>query len=496
MDSHSEGKELVGAPLAATSAGSKKGGAVSRREFLKLAALAGGAVGLSGGVGSILAACGSTPTSSATTGTTAQATTTTALATTTTALASTTTAASAEIGRSIKLGYVLPSTGPLAPFSAAGKWAKKHFEDYVADGVVLGDKKKHPFEVVMVDTQSDSNRAAQVTGDLIQNSKVDLILAAVTPETVNPAADVAESFGTPLISNWTEGGAFTLGRKVPAEGFKWTYTFAFDNGFVVQNLTAVLSQLQSYKIVGLVLGNDVDGMTTAQIAPAVLKGAGFKVVQTDLYTPGAEDYTAQLTKLKNAGCELLYSVMLTPDFVNFWTQAHQQSFQPKIAIGHKALIFPEAVAAMGASGYNLCSGGYWTPRAKFKDSLTGMDCQQLAAEYEAFSGTQWSEAVIILGVFEWASDVFKRVASVDDKEGIVTAIKGTKLETCQGLLDYTTPVKEMTHHPAINFVSAPHAACQWVKATSGKWPVDKMIVTTTDPDVMALDGKVQPIQYS
>jgi branched-chain amino acid transport system substrate-binding protein len=471
------------------------GRAVSRREFLRLAAVAGGAIGMGGGLGAFVAACGA---EEETTTTAPASTTTTAPAsTTTTAPASTTTvSAGPEVGRPIKLGYVVPITGPLAPFAAAGKWAQKHFEDAIGEGLVLGDKMMHPFEVSLVDTQSDSNRAAQVTGDLIQNTKVDLVMAAVTPDTVNPAGDVAESMGCPLISNWTEVHAFTVGRNAPAEGFKWTYTYAFDDVLTTVNYTGLLPQVPSNKTVGLVLANDVDGNNWAQWGPPILEEAGYKVVMTDLYTPGAEDYTAQITEIKKAGCELLLAVMLTPDFTNFWTQSHQQSFQPVVAIGHKGLIFPEGVLSMGEIGYNLSSAGTWTPRQKFVDSLTGMNCQQIADEYEAFSGSQWSEAVIILALFEWAADVFKRVTNVDDKAGITAAIGQTKLDTILGQIDFTAPVAEMSHHPFINGCVPPQACGQWVKAAEGsKWPIDKLLVFSTDPDIVVLDGKLQPLTY-
>jgi branched-chain amino acid transport system substrate-binding protein len=470
---------------------------VSRREFLKLAAIAGGAIGVGGGLSSVLASCGAEETTTTTAAPVSTTTTAAPETTTTTAPASTTTVSTGpEVGRPVKLGYVVPVTGPLAPFAAAGKWAQKHFEDAIGDGLVLGDNMMHPFEVSLVDTQSDSNRAAQVTGDLIQNTKVDLVLAAVTPDTVNPAADVAESMGCPLISNWSEWHAFTVGRKAPAEGFKWTYTYSFDDVFTTINYVGVLGQVQSNKTVGLVLANDVDGNNWAQWGPPILEQAGYKVVQTDLYTPGAEDYTAQITTIKKAGCELMLSVMLTPDFTNFWTQAHQQAFQPIVAIGHKGLIFPEGVLAMGEIGYNLCSAGTFFPTSKFIDSLTGMNCRQLSDEYEAFTGNEWSEAVIISVLFEWTADIFNRTANIDDKEAIVSAIKTTKLDTCLGTIDFTAPVKDMTHHPHPNACYPPEAAAQWIKATSGKWPIDKVCVFTSDPSLINVEAKVQPIQYS
>ena len=160
-----------------------------------------------------------------------------------------------------------------------------------------------------------------------------------------------------------------MGRNAPAEGFKWTYTYSFDDVFTTINYVGAIGTVETNKKVGLVLANDVDGNNWAQWGPPILEEGGYQVVMTDFYTPGAEDYTAQITKIKGEGCELLLSVMLTPDFTNFWTQSHQQSYQPKMAIGHKGLIFPEGVLAMGEIGYNLCSAGTWFPNGKFIDSL-------------------------------------------------------------------------------------------------------------------------------
>ena len=95
---------------------------VSRREFLKIAGIAGATIGAGAGLGGLLAACGGEET---TTTTAAPATTTTAApATTTTAAAAetTTTSAGVETGRPIKVGFVDPLTGPLAAFGVAGSY--------------------------------------------------------------------------------------------------------------------------------------------------------------------------------------------------------------------------------------------------------------------------------------------------------------------------------------------------------------------------------------
>ena len=99
-------------------------------------------------------------------------------------------------------------------------------------------------------------------------------------------------------------------------------------------------------------------------------------------------------------------------------------------------------------------------------------------------------------MFEWAADLFKRTTSIDDKEAIVSAIKTTKLDTCLGTIDFTAPVKANTHHPHPNVCYPPEAAAQWIKATSGKWRIDKVPVFTTDPNLIAVKAKTQPITYS
>ena len=199
-----------------------EGRAVSRRDFLKMAAIAGGAITVGGGLVSAAAGCGSSnknTTSSAQGG-------------------GTQVSSSAEKGDEIKLGYVVPITGNLAPFASGATWAQSHFEKYVGQGIVMGDKKLHPIKVYRQDTQSLPSRAGSVTGDLINNTGVDLVLAAGTPDTVNPAVAQAENFEAPFISNWCEWHAFVAGA--PKGTYQWGYTFAFDDVGTMANYAGVL----------------------------------------------------------------------------------------------------------------------------------------------------------------------------------------------------------------------------------------------------------------
>ena len=142
--------------------------AVSRRQFLKIAGVAGAAVGVSGGLGGLLAACGG---DEETTTTTAAAGDDHHCGAPDPGETTTTVSAGAEMGREVKIGFVTPITGGLASFGVPDDYCVERAKEAIGDGLVLGDGLKHPITIIAMDSQSDSARAAQVAGDLINNDK-------------------------------------------------------------------------------------------------------------------------------------------------------------------------------------------------------------------------------------------------------------------------------------------------------------------------------------
>src|SRR5687768_6555862 len=73
--------------------------------------------------------------------------------------------------RVVKLGYVSPQTGPLAAFAEADNFTLASVREIVKGGLRIGNA-THTVEIIVKDSQSNPNRAAQVAKDLIVQDKI------------------------------------------------------------------------------------------------------------------------------------------------------------------------------------------------------------------------------------------------------------------------------------------------------------------------------------
>src|SRR5271165_2837684 len=85
--------------------------------------------------------------------------------------------------RTVKIGLVAPLTGPLAIFTEQLPWTIEKIKAASGAQIDVGGA-KHPLEIIVRDSQSNPNRAAEVAKGLILQDKVDLVTAFATPETV------------------------------------------------------------------------------------------------------------------------------------------------------------------------------------------------------------------------------------------------------------------------------------------------------------------------
>lgn len=407
-------------------------------------------------------------------------------------------APAAHAARTIKIGYVSPQTGPLAPFGEADKFVTANFQKYVKDGLKLGNT-TYPVEVIVKDSQSNPNRAAEVAKELIVANKVDLMLVASTPETTNPVSTQCEIEEVPCISTVAPWQPYFIGRQgnpgdPPSwKPFNYTYHFFWGLEDVIAVFTNMWGQLETDKSVGGLFPNDGDGNAwgSKQVGfPPVLDKLGYKLADPGRYQNLSDDFTAQITAFKREKCDIITGVMIPPDFTTFWNQAQQQGFKPKIASVGKALLFPVAVEALGKNGNNLSSEVWWTPSHPFKSSLDGMSAKALADAYEKSTGKQWTQPIgFVNALFEIAVDVLKRSSDIGSNKAIAQAIGETKLDTVVGRVEWGN--KNLPPFAQKNIAKTPLVGGQWRIRNVNKY--DIVITDNKTAPQIPVGGKMEAI---
>jgi branched-chain amino acid transport system substrate-binding protein len=392
--------------------------------------------------------------------------------------------------RPIKIGYVSPQTGPLAPFGEADNFVLATMRQILKSGIKVGGK-THPVEIIVKDSQSNPNRAAEVATGLIQSDKVNLMLVASTPETTNPVGDQCEINEVPCISTvapW-QPWFFTRGGK-PDTGFKYTYHFFWGLEDVIGVFTNMWGKLSTDKVVGGLFPNDGDGNAWGDKKlgfPPVLDKMGFKLVDPGRYQNLSDNFSAQISAFKDAKAEIVTGVMIPPDFTTFWTQARQQGFRPKVASVGKALLFPVVIDSLGEAGNNLSSEIWWTPHHPFKSSLTGQSAAALAKAYTDSTKKQWTQPIgFAHALFELAADIMKRTADVGKPAAILDALTKTNLQTIVGPISWGKgPVK--------NVAKTPLVGGQWRRTPKGPFKYDLVITSNATAPNIPETSKMEPI---
>jgi branched-chain amino acid transport system substrate-binding protein len=397
--------------------------------------------------------------------------------------------------KTIKIGQITPETGPIAPFGEPSKWVAEEISKFLGDGIMVAGE-KHKVEILNRDSQSNPNRASEVAAQLINNDRVDIMIASSTGDTTNPVADQCELAGTPCITSDDPWQSWFFGRKGdPKKGFQWTYHFFWGFDMVANMFAEMWKTIPTNNVAGVMLTNDPDGIAASDPVhglPATIKSHGFDVHYLGLYPPLSDDFTAQITQLKNMNADIACGIFNPPQFAIFWTQCAQQGFRPKIVTPPKALLFPTAVEALGNRGAGMSTEVWWSHHHPLKSGLTGQTAQEYCDAYEKASGKQWTQPLGFKHAnLEVAIDALKRAQKLD-AASIRDAIAETNYQSIVGPITWKAGPGPL--NPVPNVCTTPLVGGQWEKGT--KWKYDLNIVFNKTAPNIPLDKPFSAIQYS
>jgi branched-chain amino acid transport system substrate-binding protein len=189
----------------------------------------------------------------------------------------------------VKIGAFLAITGPASFLGdPEAKTMRLYAEDINAKGGVLGRK----LEVVIYDTAGDAKQAATFAKRLIEEDKVDILVAGTTTGETMAVVPLAEQAGIPFISL---AGAAVIVEPVK----KWVFKTPHTDRMAVEKVYAELKKKGQSKVAIIGGSGGFDQSCRAQ-AKDLAKAYDIQIVADETYGPQDTDMTPQLTKIKNA----------------------------------------------------------------------------------------------------------------------------------------------------------------------------------------------------
>lgn len=200
----------------------------------------------------------------------------------------------------IKIGAVLSATGGA---SFLGDPEKKTLEMYVADINAKGGINGRKVDVIIYDDASNPNNARTFATRLIEQDKVDALLAGSTTASTMAIIPLAEEAEIPLINF-----AGAVQAVTPVK--KWNFKTPHTDLMACEKIFEDMKKRNLTKI-AMISGADAFGKSMRDQCMTVNKKYGIEVLHEETYQPTDNDMTAQLTNIKNkAGVQ----AVLNPGF--------------------------------------------------------------------------------------------------------------------------------------------------------------------------------------
>jgi branched-chain amino acid transport system substrate-binding protein len=278
-----------------------------------------------------------------------------------------------KVGLNVELTGSIPVVGESS--KNAAELAVKEIND--AGGLEVGGT-KYTIELLVEDNEDKAESAVAVAQKLATSGALAMIGPNASRNAI-PASVVAESSQMPMISPWSTNPKTTLVGDT-TEPKKYVFRAAFIDDF--QGVVAARFAKDELNTTAPAVLYDVASEYNkgiAEVYKKALEDSGIQVVAFETYTTGDKDFSAQLTKIKDAGADSLFLPNYYSEVPLQVQQAHKVGFNGAI-LGSDSWGNLELMTLCGAE----CEGYYFTTH--YAPDIATPKAQAFIQAYEAAYG--------------------------------------------------------------------------------------------------------------
>lgn len=251
--------------------------------------------------------------------------------------------------KKIVIGINAPMTGDIPKVGEGTKFAAQMWlEDIKAAGGLQVGGKKYPVEIVVEDNESKAESAVKVNTKMITEDEVLVIVGPQSSKQAIPAGEIANNYGTPMISPWSTNPATTKDRPFV---FRGCFLDPFQ-GPVLANFIKEEFGYTKAAVLYDVASDYPKGLAEFfKEAWEKINGAG-SVIAYESFTTRDADFSSQLTKIIKSGAEVLFTPQYYNEVALIVQQAHELGWKNPI-VGSDSWGSAETVELCGKDCYGL-----------------------------------------------------------------------------------------------------------------------------------------------
>jgi branched-chain amino acid transport system substrate-binding protein len=248
----------------------------------------------------------------------------------------------------ITLGEINPLTGR---FAAHGTALHRGIQLAVEEANGSGRLR---ITLVSRDDEGRPDRAVAAAEELTTRVRAAALVGGYVDTLVGPISEVAERQKVPYVAT------ASLDERLTQRGYRYFFRISHLQAYVDSTVGAVLD-LFTPRRVAIVFSATPGASQLGRRQRERLEKAGVQISVFEMFTSGIADFTPLLTRVRDAGTEVLITDAFFADHLVMVRQLRALEVNVKAFLGAFGMEFPEVIRELGPSGEFLFGTTGWEP---------------------------------------------------------------------------------------------------------------------------------------